>query len=174
MAEEKKTEVKEEVKTPTLEDLQKQIASLTESAKAKDAEIEKLKASVTNASADASSWKSKFRATQDEATRKEAERAEADEALKQELAALRTEKRISSYTAKLMEVGYDAQTATSMAMNLPEGISEDFFIQQKTFLESQKQKAKTELINNQPKLSSGETLAPSNDETEKYRKWFGL
>ena len=73
-----------------------------------------------------------------------------------------------------MEVGYDAQTATNMAMNLPEGISEDFFIQQKTFLESQKQKAKTELINNQPKLSSGETLAPSNDETEKYRKWFGL
>lgn len=174
MNEEKKTEVKEEVKTPTLEELQKQIATLTESAKAKDAEIEKLKASVTNASADAANWKKQYRSTQDEVTRKEAERAEADEALKQELAALRTEKRISTYTAKLMEVGYDAQTATSMAMNLPEGISEDFFVQQKTFLESQKQKAKTELINNQPKLSSGETLAPSNDETEKYRKWFGL
>lgn len=172
MDEKKIEEKKEEV--VTVESLQTENDALKK-------EIEKLKVANTNASADAAKhkrsaeeWKEKFRNTQDEATRKEAERAEADEALKQELATLRTEKRISTYTAKLMEVGYDAQTATSMAMNLPEGISEDFFIQQKTFLESQKQKAKTELINNQPKLSSGETLAPSNDETEKYRKWFGL
>ena len=172
MDEKKVEEKKEEV--VTVESLQTENDALKK-------EIEKLKTANTNASADAAKhkrsaeeWKEKYRSTQDEATRKEAERAEADEALKQELAALRTEKRISTYTAKLMEVGYDAQTATSMAMNLPEGISEDFFIQQKTFLESQKQKAKTELINNQPKLSSGETLAPSNDETEKYRKWFGL
>lgn len=172
MDEKKIEEKKEEV--VTVESLQTENDALKK-------EIEKLKAANTNASADAAKhkrsaeeWKEKYRSTQDEATRKEAERAEADEALKQELAALRTEKRISTYTAKLMEVGYDAQTATSMAMNLPEGISDDFFIQQKTFLESQKQKAKTELINNQPKLSSGETLAPSNDETEKYRKWFGL
>ena len=174
MAEEKKTEVKEEVKTPTLEDLQKQIATLTESAKAKDAEIEKLKASVTNASADASSWKAKYRSTQDEATRKEAERAEADEALKQELAALRAEKRISTYTAKLMEVGYDAQTATSMAMNLPEGISDDFFVQQKNFLESQKQLAKTEALNNQPSLSVGVPPTSPNKEDLDLRKWMGL
>ena len=173
MAEEKKTEVKEEVKTPTLEDLQKQIADLTESAKAKDAEIEKLKASVTNASADASSWKSKFRATQDEATRKEAERAEADEALKQELAALRAEKRISTYTAKLMEVGYDAQTAASMAANLPEGISDDFFATQKTFLDNQKQLAKTEALNNQPSLSVGipPSTTKSDPDADNYRRW---
>lgn len=174
MTEEKKTEVKEEVKTPTLEDLQKQITALTAENQSLKADAEKVKKTISNANADAAAWKDKYRATLDESKRKEEERAEQDEAIKAELTALRTEKRISTYTAKLMEVGYDAQTATSMAMNLPEGISEDFFIQQKTFLESQKQKAKTELINNQPKLSSGETLAPSNDETEKYRKWFGL
>ena len=174
MAEEKKTDVKEEVKTPTLEDLQKQIADLTESVKAKDAEIEKLKASVTNASADAANWKKQFRSTQDEATRKEAERAEADEALKQELAALRTEKRISIYTAKLMEVGYDAQTATSMAMNLPEGISDDFFATQKTFLDNQKQLAKTEALNNQPSLSVGVPPTSPNKEDTDLRKWMGL
>ena len=174
MAEEKKTEVKEEVKTPTLEDLQKQIADLTESVKAKDAEIEKLKASVTNASADASSWKQKFRSTQDEATRKEAERAELDEAIKAELTALKTEKRISVYTAKLMESGYDAQTAASMAMNLPEGISDDFFVQQKNFLESQKQLAKTEALNNQPSLSVGVPPTSPNKEDMDLRKWMGL
>ena len=142
MNEEKTPEVKEEVKTPTLEDLQKQIADLTATAKAKDAEIEKLKAANTNASADASEWKKKFRSTQDEATRKEAERAEAEAAMREELNALKAEKRISVYTQRLMEVGYDAQTAASMAVSLPEGISDDFFATQKTFLDNQKQLAK--------------------------------
>lgn len=174
MNEEKTTEVKEEVKTPTLEDLQKQIADLTATAKAKDAEIEKLKAANTNASADASEWKKKFRSTQDEATRKEAERAEAEAAMREELNALKAEKRISVYTQRLMEVGYDAQTAASMAVSLPEGISDDFFATQKTFLDNQKQLAKTEALNNQPSLSIGTPPVPQNTEDMKERSWWGL
>ena len=174
MNEEKTPEVKEEVKTPTLEDLQKQIADLTATAKAKDAEIEKLKAANTNASADASEWKKKFRSTQDEATRKEAERAEAEAAMREELNALKAEKRISVYTQKLMEVGYDAQTAASMAVSLPEGISDDFFATQKTFLDNQKQLAKTEALNNQPSLSIGTPPVPQNTEDMKERSWWGL
>lgn len=174
MNEEKTPEVKEEVKTPTLEDLQKQIADLTATAKAKDAEIEKLKAANTNASADASEWKKKFRSTQDEATRKEAERAEAEAAMREELNALKAEKRISVYTQRLMEVGYDAQTAASMAVSLPEGISDDFFATQKTFLDNQKQLAKTEALNNQPSLSIGTPPVPQNTEDMKERSWWGL
>lgn len=174
MNEEKITEVKEEVKTPTLEDLQKQIADLTATAKAKDAEIEKLKAANTNASADASEWKKKFRSTQDEATRKEAERAEAEATMREELNALKAEKRISVYTQRLMEVGYDAQTAASMAVSLPEGISDDFFATQKTFLDNQKQLAKTEALNNQPSLSIGTPPVPQNTEDMKERSWWGL
>lgn len=174
MNEEKTPEVKEEVKTPTLEDLQKQIADLTATAKAKDAEIEKLKAANTNASADASEWKKKFRSTQDEATRKEAERAEAEAAMREELNALKAEKRISVYTQRLMEVGYDAQTAASMAISLPEGISDDFFATQKTFLDNQKQLAKTEALNNQPSLSIGTPPVPQNTEDMKERSWWGL
>lgn len=174
MNEEKTPEVKEEVKTPTLEDLQKQIADLTATAKAKDAEIEKLKAANTNASADASEWKKKFRSTQDEATRKEAERAEAEATMREELNALKAEKRISVYTQRLMEVGYDAQTAASMAVSLPEGISDDFFATQKTFLDNQKQLAKTEALNNQPSLSIGTPPVPQNTEDMKERSWWGL
>lgn len=174
MNEEKTPEVKEEVKTPTLEELQKQIADLTATVKAKDAEIEKLKAANTNASADASEWKKKFRSTQDEATRKEAERAEAEAAMREELNALKAEKRISVYTQRLMEVGYDAQTAASMAVSLPEGISDDFFATQKTFLDNQKQLAKTEALNNQPSLSVGVPLTPPNKEDTDLRKWMGL
>lgn len=172
--EEKKPEVTEEVKTPTLEDLQKQIAELTASARAKDAEIEKLKAANTNASADASEWKKQYRATLDEATRKEAERAEAEQAMREELTALKAEKRISDYTKKLMEAGYDAQTAAVMAAGLPEGISDDFFNSQKAFLDNQKQIAKTEALNNQPTLSVGTPPVPPNKEDMELRKWMGL
>lgn len=171
---EKKPEVKEEVKTPTLEDLQKQIEALMAENNSLKADAEKVKKTISNANADAASWKDKYRATLDEAKRKEEERAEADEALRAELTALKTEKRISTYTAKLLEVGYDAQTAASMAMNLPEGISDDFFNQQKSFLETQKQIAKTNAINNQSSMSVGETpsATKADEDDAKLKKWF--
>lgn len=171
---EKKPEVKEEVKTPTLEDLQKQIEALMAENNSLKADAEKVKKTISNANADAASWKDKYRATLDEAKRKEEERAEADEAIRAELTALKTEKRISTYTAKLLEVGYDAQTAASMAMNLPEGISDDFFNQQKSFLETQKQIAKTNAINNQSSMSVGETPSATKDDEmdAKLKKWF--
>lgn len=167
---EKKPDVKEEV---TLEELKKQIAALTAENESLKKDSEKLKAAQSNASADASEWKKKYHSTLDEASRKEAERLEAEQAMKEELNALRAEKRISSYTAKLLEVGYDAQTATSMAMNLPEGISDDFFAQQKSFIESQKQIAKTETINGQPKLSVGEPPSVPKEDVD-MKRWFGL
>ena len=170
---EKKPEVKEEVKAPTIEELQKQLADLKAENETLKKDGEKLKAAQSNASADASEWKKKYHSTLDEASRKEAERAEAEQAMRDELNALRAEKRISSYTAKLLEVGYDAQTAASMAISLPDGISDDFFNQQKSFLESQKQLAKTNAINSQPTLSVGEApSAPKNDEDEKLKRWF--
>lgn len=171
---EKKPEVKEEVKTPTLEDLQKQIEALMAENNSLKADAEKVKKTISNANADAAEWKKKFYSTQDEATRKEAERAEAEQAMQAELTALKTEKRISTYTAKLLEVGYDAQTAASMAMNLPEGISDDFFNQQKSFLETQKQIAKTNAINNQSSMSVGETpsATKADEDDAKLKKWF--
>ena len=166
--------VKEEVKTPTIEDLQKELAELRAENTALKKDGEKLKAAQSNASADASEWKKKYHSTLDEASRKEAERAEAEQAMRDELNALKTEKRISTYTARLLEVGYDAQTAASMAMNLPEGISDDFFAQQKSFIESQKQLAKTNAINSQTRLSVGEPLTAQkkDEEDEKLKRWF--
>lgn len=171
---EKKPEVKEEAKQPTLEELQKQIADLTAENNGLKAEAEKVKKTISNANADAASWKDKYRATLDEAKRKEEERAEADEAIRAELNALKTEKRISTYTAKLMEVGFDPQTAASMAISLPDGISDDFFSQQKSFIDAQKQLAKTNAINNQSSMSVGETPSTKKDDEmdAKIKKWF--
>lgn len=175
MSEEKKPDVKEEVKTPTLEDLQKQIEALTAENNSLKADAEKAKKTISNANEDAASWKKQYRATLDEATRKEAERAEAEQMMRDELNALKAEKRISVYTQRLMEVGYDPQTAATMAVSLPEGISDDFFATQKSFLDQQKQIAKTEALNNQPGLSAGTPpTAPSNKEDLKLREWMGL
>ena len=174
MSEEKKLEVKEEVKAEEINPEAK-IKELME-------EVEKLKKAQSNASADAANhkrerdeWKEKYRATLDEATRKEAERAEAEQMMRDELNALKAEKRISIYTQRLMEVGYDPQTAATMAVSLPEGISDDFFATQKSFLDQQKQLAKTEALNNQPGLSAGTPpTAPSSKEDLKLREWMGL
>lgn len=174
MADEKKPDVKEETKTPTIEDLVKEIATLKAENETLKKDGEKLKAAQSNASADASEWKKKFHATLDEASRKEAERAEAEQAMREELNALKTEKRISTYTAKFLECGYDAPTASSMAMSLPEGISDDFFEKHKSFIESQKQIAKTNAINNQSSMSVGETpsATKADEEDAKLKKWF--
>ena len=61
--EEKKPEVKEEVKTPTLEDLQKQIEALMAENNSLKADAEKVKKTISNANADAASWKDKYRAS---------------------------------------------------------------------------------------------------------------
>lgn len=159
---------------PSLEELQKQLDALKAENETLKADAEKVKKTISNANADAASWKDKYRSTLDEAKRKEEERAEADAALRDELNALKAEKRISTYTARLMEVGYDAQTAATMAISLPEGISDDFFESQKKFLESQKQIAKTEALNSQPGLSVGTPPVSVDKETADIRRWMGL
>ena len=174
MSDEKKPDVTEEVK-PKEVDTESRIKELM-------AEVEKLKKAQSNASADAANpkrsaeeWKEKYRATLDEAKRKEEERAEADEALRSELTALKAEKRIATYTSKFLECGYDPQTAASMAMSLPEGISDDFFEKHKSFIESTKQNAITNAINNQSSMSVGEPPSSAKKEDEldaNLRRWF--
>ena len=178
-----------------LEDLQKQIEELTAATNALKAEndsvraendsvkieLEKAKKAVSKANEETAGWKRQFRATQDEATRekaekaeeearKEAERAEEMRVIKTKLATLETEKRVSTYTAKLMASGYDAQTASLMAANLPDGISEDFFTSQKTFIENQKQAAKAEVLNQQPPLPAGTPPKPADKEAAEIAK----
>lgn len=115
----------------------------------------KLKQATTNASADASSWKKKFRETQTEAERIEAERAEELADMRAELDGYRASARIAGYTSKLMDCGYDSVTAQTMAKNLPDGVGDDFFAGQKAFLAAQKQTVMSELMSKQSGLSSG-------------------
>lgn len=178
---EKKPEVKEEVKTPTIEDLQKQLEAVMAENNSLKADAEKVKKTISNANADAAQKKRELEEVKalykEKLTEKEREQLEAKEqyeAIIAENAALKAEKRIATYTNKFLECGYDAATASSMAMSLPEGISDDFFEKHKSFIESQKQIAKTNAINNQSSMSVGETPSATKDDEmdAKLKKWF--
>lgn len=154
-----------------------EVEKLNDTIKALEAEVEKLKQANTNASSDAAEWKRKYRDSLDEAEREKAEREDRFNEMQSELESYKTSNRISSYTAKLVEVGYDADTAKNMASVLPEGVEDSFFEGQKSFLESQKTKIKQESLNSQPSLSQGMPLNGSSADTieaNKRRVRYGL
>ena len=120
-------------------------------------EQKKWKDATDKACTEAANFKKQLREKQTEQERAEAERAEKDAALQAELEKYRTESRVNSYRAKLVESGYDAQTAQAMAEKLPSGIGDDFFAAQKTFLEGKKKSIEEELLKKQPEITSGGT-----------------
>lgn len=75
-------------------------------------ENDKLKKAQTNASKDASEWKSKFRATQDEATRKAEEQQEALEKIMAENEALKKTQTLATHKAGWLGLGFNDELAT--------------------------------------------------------------
>lgn len=137
----------------------------------------KLKNALNKACEEAASYKKALREKQTEAERAEADRAEQYKALQDELASYRNKERVSSYKAQLMAAGIDPDTADLMAKSLPEGVSDEYFLATKSFLDNQRQKLLTESINKQPGLSVGTppTAAQAEREEEnRLRKHMGL
>lgn len=140
-------------------------------------EIEQLKNSISKANTEAADYKRQLKAQMDEAQRKEFEAAEAQKAIQTELDTLRLEKTQSINKTKLMEIGYDAQTADIMSKELPNVMSDDYFNSQKVFLEKQRTETLSSAINKQPGLSAG--MPPTSETTNaeminNLRKWAGL
>lgn len=163
---------------PTYAELEAQIEALTK-------EKENLKQAISASNSDASKrkkeaqeWQEKYKSTLDEQKRKEFEAEETMKQITGELASYKERERISTYKSKLMSVGYDENTAGTMATALPEGVDDSFFESQKSFLEAKTQEIKTQTINSQPSLSTG--MPPStppnaeSSEDTKLRGWFGL
>jgi hypothetical protein len=141
------------------------------------ADVTKLKTSLSKANSEAAEYRRLLREKQTEAERAEADRAEREKALQDELASYRDKERISSYKAQLMSAGVDSETADLMAKSLPEGVSDEYFLATKSFLDNQRQKLLTESINKQPGLSVGTppTAAQAEREEENLlRKRMGL
>lgn len=165
MAEENTNATENTVQTNELETLRAENERLK-------GENTKLRESVNSASADASKYKKQWQATLSEAERKEAEAAEQRKAELAELEQLRTEKRVSGYTAKLMAVGYDAQTAGIMAAALPDGIGDAYFEAQRNFIDGKVQATKSELLSKQPSVTPGTAPAKEVAEAEAQKKLY--
>jgi len=141
------------------------------------AEQKKLKDATDKACNEAANFKKQLREKQTEQERLDAEKAEKDAEIQAELEKYRAESRINGYKTKLLECGYDLDTASAMAAELPEGISDDFFAKQKAFNETREKNIEAELLKKQPGLSKGASLSVADAEKaemDKLRGYFGL
>lgn len=111
-------------------------------------------------------------------TAEEKEKAETQElleTLKRDNAAYRERERKATYANKLVEAGWDSEGASSLADLLPEGLDDDFFAKHKIALDAQKTKIQSSLLDNQPKLATGEApKAPEDKRVADFRAAIGL
>jgi hypothetical protein len=140
-------------------------------------DVDNLKNLLSRANGEAASWKKKFHDKLSDEEKKEANRAEELESLRNELQTYKTAERINGYKARLLEIGYDADTADSLAKSLPEGVGDSFFDTQKMFYATRQQKIQEDLLKGQSGLSAGSTPKPEDPAkklAEAFRKGMGL
>ena len=150
---------------------------LPEVPKPDNTEADKLKAALSKANAEAASYKRELREKQTEQERLESERKEADQKKDELIAQYEAERRVSSYTKKFVEAGYDIETASKMAQSLPAGVADDYFAATKTYLEAKTKEIESAALNKQPSLTPGAPPTAGQadkDEQNKMRSWFGL
>lgn len=97
--------------------------------------------------------------------------------MENELNALRKEKKIAGYKADYLALGYEEKLALETATALEAGDTAKVFANQKIFIEAQKKQLMSENLNNQPKLTDGNS--PTGKTAEQIemaalRKNFGL
>lgn len=152
--------------------------------KSDDADKQRLKDAFNKASSEAAEYKRQLRAKETAEETAKREQAEAQQKLMDELttlrkekAMLRKEKATNAYTANYMSIGYDVETAKALASTLPEGLPDEFFTSQKTFIDNTIQNVKAQVLNQQPQPTQGSPLTGKQAEDleyEKLRKWAGL
>lgn len=137
----------------------------------------KLKEALNKASSQAADYKRQLHEKMSADELAKAQREERENALREELESLRRERTVSNYTNSYLAMGYDAETAKSLASNLPDGLGEDFFSAQKSFLDSRVQQIRTEILNSQPQPTAGAPLTSKSAEDlemANLRRWSGL
>lgn len=142
-----------------------------------NAEIDRYKAAVSKANAEAASYKQQLREKQTEAERQAAEAAEAAQKVQEELNSLRAEKAIAGYTAKYLSMGYSEELARSTAEALHHLDMETVFKNQSIFNEEQRKAADEAALKNQPGLTPGkkpDAGTPEDKQLAAFRKYaFG-
>ena len=118
-------------------------------------ENEKLKKAQTNAAKDASDWKAKFRATQDEATRVAEEQKEALERVLAENETLRKTQTLATHKAGWLGLGFDDTLAMEAANASVDNDFDALMGIMKKFLEAHDKELKAANIRQMPAPVSG-------------------
>lgn len=119
------------------------------------AENEKLKKAQTNAAKDASDWKAKFRATQDEATRVAEEQKEALEKIMAENETLRKTQTLATHKAGWLGLGFDDALAAEAAEASVNSDFDALMATMKKFIEMHDKELKAANIRQMPAPVSG-------------------
>lgn len=132
-----------------------------------EAEIAKLKQSVTNASADASSWKKQFKEADEalkekmtEAERAEKERAEREAARDLELETLRKAMNIANFKAQFVSIGFEDSLSQETAEAMNNGDTAKVFDGIRKFIATHDKQMAEKAIMNNPTLPGGSSTAP--------------
>ena len=138
--------------TVDLKELQNQVKAL-------EAERDKLRQSVTSASADASKWKKQY---QEKLTSEEKAKQEQDEqtaAMQKELELLRTERNIAKISGALVanDIGMDAETANAVAAAMNAGETDKVLDGIRQFINTHDKALRETAIRNNPTLPGGKT-----------------
>ena len=136
---------------------QKSNTALEAKIKELEAERDKLKQSVTNASADASKWKKQYQDRLSEEEKAKEMQSEANAALQKELDDLRNERNIANFTAALSasDIGMDATTAKAVAEALNSGDTNKVFDGIRSFIASHDKAMAEKAMLNNPTLHGG-------------------
>ena len=147
---EKATNQSSESDTVDLKELQLKVKAL-------EAENGKLKQSVTNASADASSWKKKYQEKLSDEDKAKEQQDEATAAMQKELEDLRKERNIARYTGTLVaqDIGMDSNTAKAVAEALNAGETDKVFDGIRQFIKAHDKSLRESALKNNQTLPGG-------------------
>lgn len=141
-----------------------------------DAEILKLKNSLSKSNSEAADYKRKLQEKMTEDEKNEAARKESEEAMRTELETLRKEKTISTYKASYLGLGYSEELAQATAEAMTTGDLATVFANHKIFNDAQMKSFAEKSMSNQPGLSSGVPPKAQNMDDlsdEEFYKQFG-
>ena len=138
--------------TVDLKELQNQVKAL-------EAERDKLRQSVTSASADASKWKKQYQERLSTEEKAKQEQDEATAAMQKELEMLRTERNIAKISGALVaqDIGMDAETANKVAEAMNAGETDKVLDGIRQFINTHDKALRETAIRNNPTLPGGKT-----------------
>ena len=116
----------------------------------KDAEIKKLKETLSKKNSEAADYKKQYEAYLSEEEKKKLEDQAKWEAIAEENKTLKRDKSISDYTAQFLGLGYSADLAKDTAVAMTDGDFTKVMECQKTFAEETEKKIRAEVMRGNP------------------------